>query len=228
MAHDLLRNYLGNRTQRVAIAGSVSDESVLTIGIPQGTVLGPLLFLVYMNDMAKINNFRGHLISYADDTAIVFTEATWESTKSLAESQLQKIYAWLHHNKLTLNTKKSKFVTFSPTIVDQPIDFTLKLHSPNCSLNNCVCPSIDRVSSIKYLGVIIDQHIRWSEHIAHVNKRLRPLIPRLFVLREILSKKQLMTIYSSLALSILGYCITAWGELFRRPLLPYSQPKIRY
>lgn len=73
---------------------------------------------------------------------------------------------------------------------DQPTNISLKIHSSDCnSVQACPCPSLEKTKSIKYLGVIIDQHLRWREHVAHVAKRIRSLMPKFYLLRDILSKK---------------------------------------
>lgn len=214
LALRLLRDYLSNRTQSVKIGNTGSSKSVVKMGVPQGTVLGPILFLVYMNNITQINNLSGNIICYADDTVIIFAGKEWEEVKLAGETALRKISLWLNNNLLTLNVLKTKCITFSSTIVNQPNSFCIKLHSSDCQKSDCNCPLIEKVSQIKYLGVILDQYIRWSEHIVHVSNRLRALMHKFYVLRDILSKKNIMILYNSLVESILRYCIVAWGGAF--------------
>nr|CAI5839596.1 unnamed protein product [Callosobruchus analis] len=200
LALDLITDYLKNRTQSVKIGDHISTRLPVEIGVPQGTVLGPVLFLIYINSLTKINSFEGNIVCYADDTALAFTGQSWDDVHKTTEINLRMVKIWLDHNLLTLNTEKTKFITFSPTITDQP-NIKVQLHSPNCSKANCDCPHLGKTSVIKYLGVMIDQHIRWNEHITHVTNRLRALIHQFYNVRNILSKKNLLMIYNSSGVS---------------------------
>lgn len=211
---ELLENYLSDRYQKVKIGQDLSTTTKVEIGVPQGTVLGPILFVVYINSIFKIKNLSGHIICYADDTAIFFSGKDWNEVRHLAETDMQKIHEWLTYNMLTLNITKTKYLTFSPTIVDQPHDFGIKLHHSDCDTQNCACPVLQKVSSFKYLGILVDQHIRWSSHITYINNRLRSLIHKFYILRSILSRKNMLILYNSLAESLLRYCIVAWGAAF--------------
>lgn len=132
----------------------------------------------------------------------------------MAECELRKIYLWLCDNSLSLNIKKTKYITFAPNISHQPTLNRLRLHLPLCESNHCSCPVIERVSSIRYLGVIIDQRLRWHDHISLLNRRLRMLIHKFYILRGMLSRKTLMMVYGSLAESLIRYCIPVWGGAF--------------
>lgn len=220
-AYVLMKNYLSNRIQRVKIGDEISEDQIVKTGIPQGTVLGPILFLIYINSITKLNNFVGDIICYADDTVLIYKGPSWQEIRHIAETNLQKIYLWLNINKLSLNVDKTKYLTFSPTLRDQPKDFNLKMHTPLCNNHNtCDCQTIDHPTSTKYLGVIIDQHLKWTEHINFVTKRLRVLMHTFYELRDILSKKNIVVLYTSLAESIIKYCIPAWGATFKAAINP--------
>nr|CAI5843030.1 unnamed protein product [Callosobruchus analis] len=193
IAYELMSDYLNNRTQRVKIGNKLSNRSLIKTGIPQGTVLGPILFLVYINSLAKISKLEGHLICYADDTALMFKADSWEKVTSSVESDMKKIKIWLNDNLLTLNSEKTKYIAFSPTAADHPSNISLKIHASNCHEGvTCNCPRMEKVSSLKYLGVILDQHLKWNAHIIHVSNRLRCLTHRFYVLRDILSKNHVV------------------------------------
>lgn len=218
-ALNVLRNYLSDRIQKVRINNVLSEPSIINMGVPQGTVLGPILFLVYINLISNLCNFDGHIVSYADDTAIVFEGDSWDSALHKAEKGLISIYKWLNYSVLSLNTEKTKFMTFTLLSDDQPNKKNIFIHNNSChNHQNCTCPHISKVSKIKYLGVMLDHHLRWDEQITYINKRLRQLINKFYCLREILNLKNLRIVYNALVESIIRYCILAWGGLFQNNL----------
>lgn len=234
----LLKSYLTDRKQRVKINQYASADIGINFGIPQGSVLGPTLFLVYINELCNLKLKNGQVYSYADDTAIVFTGSSWKNVHREAELELSLITNWLEQNLLTLNTAKSQYICFSINNVNQPKQSIIKIHkcpnfNNNTNLNNktpnnfndnhslpddnsthsnqCSCPTITKVEHIKYLGIIIDQRLSWHKQIELVAGRVRKLIWVFKTLRHIAPKKLLIRIYTALAQSIITYCIPVWG-----------------
>jgi hypothetical protein len=208
----LLSDYLSGRNQKVKIGDYVSEDSVVSFGVPQGSVLGPTLFLVYINELTNIQIQDGHVISYADDTAVIFTAESWDSVHAAAEKGLHKVNNWLTSNLLTLNTDKTNYICFSKIISTQPPPrLNLKIHV--CKLDDtlCTCTKLNKVSSTKYLGIIIDERLCWHPHIDYLNNRIRKLIWIFKILRHVASKTLLNQIYISLAQSVMTYCIPVWG-----------------
>lgn len=120
---------------------------------------------------------------------------------------------------LSLNVDKSKFLTFTLSADDQPEKSFLIVHKRNCQhRNECVCPEIKKTNKIKYLGVMVDHHLRWNEHIEYITKKTRILIHKFYELKGILNRKNLFIVYDSLVASIINYCIVAWGGLFKNSL----------
>lgn len=212
-ALSLLSSYLQNRKQCVKIDGFLSDEEDVTFGVPQGSVLGPTLFLIYINNLCNLRGVGGRILSYADDTAIVFTGKTWEKVKLEAEKGLARVSEWLCENLLTLNTQKTNFVCFAPYINSQPLpDFEIRIHSCSLTLpNTCNCPKIQKVSSVKYLGIIVDQRLSWYPHLEVTIGRVRKLMWVFKSLRHVMSTEILNKIYIALAQSVIIYCISVWG-----------------
>lgn len=214
----LFVNYLTDRRQRVRINNVVSNQLLITKGIPQGTVIGPILFLIYINSIVNtISN--GSIISYADDTVLIFQGNSWDETYKKSENGVSRVQAWLNQSLLSLNAEKTKFMTFSLTTGDQPTKQTVFIHGSTCNKKiGCRCGVIKKVDCIKYLGVILDSHLRWTGHIDCLIKRLKRLIPGFYQLRDVLSKKNLHLTYNALAESILRYCVVVWGGAYNNTL----------
>lgn len=211
--HALLKDYLSERKQKIKIGNTISSEETVQFGVGQGSVLGPTLFLIYINTLCSMKIEGGLLFSYADDTAIVFSAATWDEVRKTAERGLARIAAWLDLNLLTLNTTKTNFICFTKYNSSQPPPvFKVKIHKCHYPVNsNCSCTEITRLESTKYLGIMVDQRLSWHNHTELIMKRIRKLIWTFKTLRHVTSKKLLVQIYISLAQSVLTYCIPVWG-----------------
>lgn len=212
-ALSLLSSYLQNRVQGVKIEGFLSEEENVTFGVPQGSVLGPTLFLIYINSLCNLRSVGGRILSYADDTAIIFTGKTWEKVKLEAERGLAKVSQWLNENLLTLNTQKTQYICFGPYVNSQPTtSYEIKIHSCCTLLSSaCNCPTIQKVTRVKYLGIIVDQRLSWYPHLELTIGRLRKLMWVFKSLRHVMNTELLNNIYVALAQSILIYCIPVWG-----------------
>lgn len=221
---ELFKDYLSSRRQRVKLDSYTSGDAEVSYGVPQGSVLGPTLFLIYINDLCTMEIKQANIFSYADDTAVVFSADSWEQVKEIAEMGLAHISRWLSNNLLTLNTAKTNYVCFSIYDSNQPTyDLGIRIHSCNTIAGdtNCRCPLIQRVEQTKYLGVYVDQRLSWYPHLEHVIARLRKLIWIFKTLRHVaprrvagprnLNRNILTEIYVSLVQSVLVYCITVWG-----------------
>lgn len=208
-ANSLIRTYLHNRSQCVRIDGILSSSEAVTCGIPQGTVLGPVLFNLYINDLLMMET-RGDIISYADDTAVVYQEESWEKLKETAENDFLSILSWLNRNQLTLNSFKTTFLCFSS--YPRPTFDAIVLKDKH---NDMVIKSSD---SVKYLGIIIDSHLKWRLHTSFVIKKLRCLLPKFRALRDYLDIGHLKMLYSSLVQTHLVYGIIGWGGAYKHNL----------
>lgn len=208
----LLADYLLDRKQRVRIGEVVSEDVSVTYGVPQGSVLGPTLFLLYINDLCNMTIEDGHIFSYADDTAIVFSGHSWTDVKNKAEKGLVMVNEWLKNNLLSLNIAKTNYICFTMYNRTQPDSmFNITIHKCNLSSQTCGCSTINKVDSTKYLGIIIDQRLSWHAHLEQLMSRTRKLMWIFKNLRNVASHTLLKQIYVALAQSILNYCIPVWG-----------------
>lgn len=209
----LLSDYLSNRKTRVKIGSIISSESTVTYGVPQGSVLGPTLFLAYINGLCGLQIEGGDIFSYADDTAIVFSADDWEQLKNRVETGLVKIASWLNKNLLTLNVLKTNYICFTKYNNTQPPDnFKIKLHyCDNHLVSDCSCTELKKVFNARYLGVMLDQRLSWNHHIELLIGRVRKLIWTFKTLRHIARMGLLHKIYFALAESVITYCISVWG-----------------
>lgn len=218
---NLFIDYLTNRKQKVRVGDCISQNKNVTCGVPQGSVLGPTLFLIYINDLCNLCISDAKIFAYADDTAVVFSGTSWNSAFRSTEIGMCGVGEWLHVNQLTLNTSKTNYICFGiRNNIQTKEDLSIKIHNCN-SLSNtkCDCPVINRVRYTKYLGVIVDEKLSWYPQLEQVTNRVRKLIWIFKSLRYISptklrlssGKSLINNIYIALAQSILIYCISVWG-----------------
>lgn len=206
----LFENYLHNRIQITKIGNVHSEELEITCGVPQGSILGPTLFLIYINDLCKLN-IDGHIISFADDTLLIFAKPTWVESFNCANFWLAKVYNWLNSNKLILNTEKTCYLSF----------ILKNRYKPNknlsISVNNVTLKNKDHVS---YLGLTIDENFRWTKHLENLANKLRKMYHVFYKLRSILTITLLKKVYHALFQSLLQYGIIGWGGALNTHLIP--------
>ena len=220
------QDYLMNRCQQVRVDGHFSDHANCLYGLPQGSAVSTSLFLIYINELCKMELTGAEVIMFADDTAIVFHGATWESTKRLVENGLRKVTSWLENSLLSINTAKTKYLCFSITNMLSPAaQFEITIHTYPCNVGDgneslqCECAKLERSATIKYLGVVVDDKLKWSAHISSLAARIRKAIYMFRILRDMADLKLLITIYKALCESVISYCISSWGGAAKTSLL---------
>ena len=194
------KSYLSDRHQFVSIQNSESNLKTIKHGVPQGSVLGPLLFLIYINDLHMAIKFS-ETFHFADDTHLLHFAKTIGSLCSKINADLRTLTAWLNANKISLNASKTEFVIFrskSKPLTSSPF---LKL------VGKKIFPS----SSVKYLGVRLDEHLNWKPHISDIATKLQRANGMLSKLRHYLPLKLLVNIYHSLFASHMRYNCQIWG-----------------
>lgn len=221
VAHDWFRSYLSNRKQFVKVGSHLSEPLPINFGVPQGSILGPTLFTMYINDVVSCALDNASIIAYADDTVLLFHERNWDQVYHNAAVGLAHVADLLDKNLLTLNIKKTNYVAFSKTSAGSPhTDFSLTIHS--CSQKRptngfqppptCTCTQMSRVMKTKYLGIIIDENLSYKDHINDLSSRVRKLIFIMKKLRDCTPPDTLRLVYLGLCQSIMQYCISVWGS----------------
>jgi len=201
------KNYLQNRKQFVALGNIESDQQTITCGIPQGSVLGPLLFLIYINDLPQSTNLLQFKI-FADDTNLFASAKNLTSLADIVNQELVKVKVWCDTNKLSINTSKTNYMIVKSA---RKRDGQINIKIPT-DYNSEI--SIERKNCIKYLGVMIDDSISWKQHISFVCSRISRNTGIIAKLRHFLSVNQLKQIYYNLIYPYLSYAIMAWGSAY--------------
>ena len=200
IANCWFKSYLSNRSQFVSIGNFKSVLRLIKHGVPQGSVLGPLLFLLYINDLHLAIKFS-ETFHFADDTHLLHFSNTVESLCLRVNADLRYLTSWLNANKISLNVGKTEFVIFrskSKTLNTLPF---LKLNGKR------LYPS----SSVKYLGVHLDEHLDWKTHIDSIAIKLKRANGALSKLRHYIPLKSLINIYHALFASHTRYACQIWG-----------------
>ena len=162
--------------------GSKSKTKSISLGVPKGSLLGPLLFLIYINDLPWVSQVF-NILMYADDTTL-YCNLNDTNCDNFWNNKLSKISEWLSSNKLSLTIKKSKFMVFH--VAQKRVDY------PVLKLNNVV---IEWVSQFNFLGVILNSRLKWDKHIAHISLKISRVSGVLFRVRHIYPLEVLLTLY---------------------------------
>lgn len=212
IAHSWINSYLSERKQIVSINNTYSNVQGIDYGVVQGSTLGPVLFLLYINDIIE-SNIMGKILLFADDTAVYFEGDSWREVYRTANSGVVRLKKWFDSNILSMNISKTKVMPiFLHKKRAPPPQLDLKLHMCGREWDvECDCRSIESVNEIKYLGIIFDNRLSWMQHIAYLKNKLRKLIFVFSKLHGILNVKELRMVYFSFAQSIMTYGIIAWG-----------------
>ena len=201
-ALEIFRSYLSNRQQYVTIDNCKFQTRPISHGVPQGSVLGPLFFLLFINDLPNCCP-EGKVRLFADDTTIFFHSNNINEIITTGRNIMIQLTSWFHANKLTLNSEKSSFTIFKSSrksIVNLPesIDF----HNQQ----------IKRTSQIKFLGIILDEHLTWNSHINELCSKLKRLFHIFYNIRNFLNKDNIKTLYYALVYSRIKYGISVYGQ----------------
>ena len=165
IVNDWFRSYLTYRKQTTSNGSYISNSETTLYGVPQGSVLGPLLFLLYVNDIANSSKYLSFYL-FADDTSIIYANKNLHNLEQIVNSELSNVSDWLLANKLTLNFKKSNYVLFRPRQKCLTYNPSIKAYDP--AIN--ALSTLEKKDFVKYLGVLIDYELSWKNHINLISK----------------------------------------------------------
>lgn len=215
--NDWLVSYLINRTQVVEVSGVKSEKLHIEFGVPQGSVLGPLLFLFYINDLPGF--FDNFLIMFADDISYLCSRQTYEEVISDVQISLTEFSNQFKTNRLFLNITKTVFVIFSPRHTSYDKSQLIKIAGK----------SIEQVTTTKFLGVNIDNALNWESHIDSIAKKLSSVCYALYRLAKIASRTTVLAYYYAHFVSKLKYGIVVWGcSTHSQRLFKLQKKAVRY
>ena len=203
------QSYLSQRSHFVKTNNILSSTTPVEIGVPQGTVLGPALFLLFVNDLLlTLENNVCKIYMYADDITIYCSSSNLTAAEENLQNTINLIQSWFQSNKLLLNPKKSTVMLIGSRqrVYDQILNITI----------NGV--KLEQKDSTKLLGVLIDKHLTWTNNSESLARDLSRRLPLLNRLSYILPRKSLKIVYNCLFQSKIDYCLTVWGHCSKKNL----------
>ena len=189
------RNYLLDRCQKTVANGHTSEILPITCGVPQGSVLGPLFFLIYVNDLQNVLK-KCHVKLYADDTVIYQSGVTGHEAAKILQDDINNFIGWCGENKLTLNVKKTKIMIFASR------SRVKKANKVKILINN---KPVQIVPTFKYLGLLLDSTLSYNSHIASLIRLISHKMSLLAKLKKYLNKNVALLIYKTMLLPYFDY-----------------------
>ena len=200
-------SYLNGRKQYIKFTESPDTlKKDIKCGVPQGSILGPLSFLFYVNDIHSSSNVLVPIM-FADDPNLFFEHSNINTLFKTVNDELIKINEWLSTNKLSLNVGKTKFSLFHKS----GKKYSISSHLPTLKVNN---HHIESVNKITFLGVLVGNNLSWKEQIKYLENKIAKNIGLVYRAKSFLDKESLLALYYSYIHSYLNYAILAWDSTY--------------
>ena len=194
-------NYLSNRYQCTVVNNAHSEYKCIPVGVPQGSILGPLLFICFINDLPNVIS-ESKIILYADDTAIMYNAPTVSEVNEVLNKEVASVSMWMAKNKLTVNASKTKVMLFGSQRKTK--NATLNVHLKNIKL--------EQVPVFKYLGLWFDPHLKWDTHINKVASKISQKTGVLRRIRQYIDQSTMCMLYNAIVLPHIDYCCPIWSS----------------
>ena len=199
----LFTYYLYNRQQKTIVKESESSWGTIGSGVPQGSILGPLLFTIMVNDLPSVT-CKSQIMMYADDTVLFYSTKHINELEIVLNEDLQHVNNWVQSNGLSVNPTKSQFMIFGTSqklsTISEPLHLKLEQHE------------LMQVNMYKYLGVYLDPVLNWKEHIQYASKKVGSRLALLSRLKRFLPLESVKLLANTLALPLFDYCSIAWSN----------------
>ena len=198
--YDWFESYLTERSQFVEFQNTQSDTKPITHGVPQGSILGPILFIIDINDFSKASE-KLFSILYADDTSVFIEGYEYDKLIEIMNNEMKQVDIWLQANGLVINQEKTHYMVFHRA--------RIKTNSNEISIRDNIIP---RVSSTKFLGLIIDDQLKWLEHIQYIKNKVSKSVGILCKVQHYLDRQTLHNLYYTFVYPYLIYGVEIWGN----------------
>ena len=208
LAKDWVCSYLESRRQYVCINDSNSDCLDVKCGVPQGSILGPALFILYVNDMCNVLKSLKSIL-FADDTNLFYAGKDLDEVCKIVSRELNILHIWFQVNKLSLNVAKTNFMIFGNKRFEE--NYMISINGMN----------INRVYVTKFLGVHIDSKLNWNEHIRVIKTKVAKNVSIMNRVKHCLNNSALYSLYCTLILPYLNYCCEIWVILIKVEYIRY-------
>lgn len=196
-----MKSYLTNRNQFISMSSISSNHRLIARGVPQGSILGPILFIIFMNDIFSIN-WHGKLQLYADDACLIYGGKEYPSLKHNLLQDLEKLDSWMNTNKLSINYSKTNFMIFQLKNIQSEDIFNQIEFKTNI---------LNRVDVVKYLGLILNTNLNFTHHVNLIKNKIAKFVGVFRRIGKFLNESVKLSLYFAYIHSHIVYLNCIWG-----------------